>query len=415
MAYADGPDGPLPDPDLIESVLGGPVELLLGWTVRTPTWLETSSAPVTTLMLGAGLRRAAGTGRVRAVATRLSAIPGLLAGRLRPDVAVVGAVEAPGTAAGWRLVGSPGWALAAVRAAGAVVVERWPAGGWSGGVPAGAGGAWGGPVPALGPPLPACRIAGVIDRADPPDPLPDNRTSPEHEEVGRLVAALIPENATVQWGPGAIAASVVAALDRPVRVRSGLVTDELVGLAERGLLAAPAQAAYLWGGPDLHAMAADGRLELRELSYTHDLTGISSTERFVAFNTALQVGLDGAANVESVGGRLVSGPGGHPDFAAGASRSPGGLSVVALTSTSGGRSNIVAAPDVVSTPRSDVDVVVTEHGVADLRGCSDRERAERIIGVAAPEHREALREALQVVGGAAGAAGPPGAAGGAGG
>lgn len=388
VAYADGPDGPLPDPDLIESVLGRPVRLLLGWAVRPPSWLESSSTPVTTLMLGAGLRRAAGTGRVRAVATRLSAIPGLLAGRLQPDVAVVGAVEAPGTAAGWRLVGSPGWALAAVRAAGAVVVERWPAA----------------VSLALGPTLPACHVAGVIDRADPPDPPPDNRTSPEHEEVGRRVAALIPEDATVQWGPGAIGASVIAALKRPVRVRSGLVTGELVGLAQRGLLAAPAQAAYLWGGPDLHAMAADGRLELRELSYTHDLTGISATERFVAFNTALQVGLDGAANVESVGGRVVSGPGGHPDFAAGASRSPGGLSIVALTSTSGGRSNIVAATDVVSTPRSDVDVVVTEHGVADLRGCSDRERAERIVGVAAPEHREALREAWRELGGAVGGA-----------
>ncbi len=171
------------------------------------------------------------------------------------------------------------------------------------------------------------------------------------------------------------------------------MTDELVVLAGKGLLAAPAEAAYLWGGPDLHAMVSAGDLVLKELGYTHDLTDISVTERFVAVNTALQVGLDGSANVESAGGRLVSGPGGHPDFAAGASRSPGGLSVVALTSTSGGRSNIVVRPDVVSTPRADVDVVVTEHGVADLRGCSDRERAERMLAVAAPEHREALAAA----------------------
>lgn len=403
VAYADGPDGPLPDPRLVESVLGRPVELLLGWVVRTPDWLDLSPAPVTTLMLGAGLRRAAGSGRVRAVATRLSAIPGLLAGRLRPDVAVVGAAEAPGTRSGWRLVGSPGWALAAVRAAGEVIIERWPAGGagpaGEGAGPAGegAGVAPGGRgpvvVPALGPPLPECRIAGVVDRVDPPDPPPDNRTSPEHDQIGRLVARLVPDGATVQWGPGAIGASVVAALDRPVRVRSGLVTDELAGLAAKGLLAAPAEAAYLWGGAGLHSLVAAGQLRLEELVHTHDLTGISAVERFVAVNTALQVGLDGAANVESVAGRLVSGPGGHPDFAAGASRSPGGLSVVALTSGSGGRSNIVAVPDVVSTPRADVDVVVTEHGVADLRGCSDRERADRIIAVAAPEHRAALEAA----------------------
>jgi acyl-CoA hydrolase len=110
----------------------------------------------------------------------------------------------------------------------------------------------------------------------------------------------------------------------------------------------------------------------------------------VAINTALQVGLDGSANVEAVGGRTVAGPGGHPDFAAGASRSPGGISIVALPSTSGGRSTIVARPDVVTTPGFDVDVVVTEHGAADLRGCDRRQRAERLVQVADPEHRERL-------------------------
>jgi acyl-CoA hydrolase len=124
---------------------------------------------------------------------------------------------------------------------------------------------------------------------------------------------------------------------------------------------------------------------------THDLTAISSIERFVAINTALQVGLDGSANVEVIGGRVVSGAGGHPDFAAGASRSPGGLSIVALAATTNGRSNIVTIPEKVSTPRSDIDLVVTEFGVADLRGLDDRARAERIISVAAPEHRGQLR------------------------
>lgn len=374
VACADGPDGPLPDPAALEALLGRPVELLLGWVVRDPGWLEGNRVRVTTLMLGAGMRRAVASGHARSVATRLSAIPGLLAGRLRPEVAVVGAVEEDGR---WRMVGSPGWAAAAVRAAGAVVVERWPRTALL-------------QAPASGALLPPCRVLGVIDRTEPPDPPPEHRRGAAYEQIGRLVAALIPDGATVQWGPGAIGASVVAAMDRPVSVRSGLVTDELVGLARRGLLSGPAEAAYLWGGPELHELVAEGRLALRELAYTHDMTAISATDRFVAVNTALQVGLDGAANVEQANGRLVSGPGGHPDFAAGAARSRGGLSVVALTATSGGRSNIVAVPEVVSTPRSDVDVVVTEHGVADLRGCTDLERAARLVAVAAPEHRDAL-------------------------
>jgi acyl-CoA hydrolase len=376
VAYADGPDGPLPDPVRLEPLVGGPFSLLLGWVVRRPPWIDTTTVPVVTLMLGAGLRRAATEGRVRAVPTRLSAIPGLLTGRLRPDVVVVGATAT--ATGGWRLVGSPGWALTAVRAAAGVIVERWSAGT--------------GPLPAPGPELPRCRILGVVDRTDPPDPPPpDQGGSPEHLAIGRLVASVIPEGATVQWGPGAVGAAVIDQIDQPVGVWSGLVTGELVGLADRGLLVGPARAAYLWGGRALSDMVGSGDLRQAEMTTTHDMTRISAMERFVAVNTALQVGLDGAANVEVAGGRTVSGPGGHPDFAAGASRSPGGLSVVALTSTSGGRSNIVARPEVVTTPRCDIDVVVTEHGLADLRGLTPAERAERVAAVAAPEFRAALR------------------------
>lgn len=374
VALADGPDGPLPDPATVASAggLSAEFDLLLGWVVRDPGWLEdVTGGSVTTLMVGAGTRRAVAAGRVGAVATRLSAIPRLLQGRLRPDVAVVGAFE--DTAGRWRVAGSPGWALAAARSASGVVLERWP-----------------GPPPSGRLALPHCRILGVYDRRDPPDAPPANRMDGRHRAIGRQVAALVPERATVQWGPGSIGAAVVAALDRPVRVRSGLVTDELVDLADRGLLIGPAEAAWLWGGPALQEMVASGHLLLREMEYTHDLTAISACPRFVAVNTALQVGLDGSVNVERSGGRTVAGPGGHPDFAAGASRSPGGMSVVALPSTAAGRSTIVERPEVVSTPRSDVDVVVTEHGVADLRGCPDGERARRLIAVAAPEHRAEL-------------------------
>ena len=112
----------------------------------------------------------------------------------------------------------------------------------------------------------------------------------------------------------------------------------------------------------------------------------------MACNTALQVGLDGAVNVERVGGVQVAGIGGHADFCAGASRAPGGLSVIALRSTTrGGGVDGRPRVEVVTTPRCDIDVVVTEHGVADLRGVDDEERAQRLVEVAAPEHRAELR------------------------
>lgn len=388
MVYADGPDGPLPPPAALEGVLapGAPIEVLLGWVVRTPQWIsEPGGPPVTTLMVGPGTREAVAAGRVRPVATRLSAIPHLLRGRLRPDVAVVGAYEDRRFGASsvhWRLAGSPGFAADAARfARSGVVVERWP-----------------GTPPPMAAALPECRILGVLDREDPPDPPPANAAGAAHREIGRIVAGLIPEGATVQWGPGSVGAAVVSALAsqaKAVAVRSGLVTDELADLAASGLLAGEAQAAYLWGSSRLAAMADSGSLRLEPVSHIHDLSAISAVERFVAVNTALQVGLDGAVNVELAGQRVVAGPGGHPDFAAGASRSPGGLSLVAVVSVAGsaGVSTIVANPSVVSTPRSDVDVVVTEHGIADLRGCSNAERAARLVEVAAPEHRAALREA----------------------
>ena len=373
IVYADGPDGPLPDPVLAAGLAGAEPatsEVVLGWVVREAPWMAAPGVHTTTLMVGAGTRRAVASGAIRAVPTRLSAIPGLMAGRLRPDVVVAGAwADGPR----WRLAGSPGWALDAVAAAGRVIIERWA-----------------GPPPPNRPALPEAEVTAVYDRAEPVDAAPVARTGPEHGRIGRLVADLIPDGATIQWGPGAVGAAVVAAVDRPVAVRSGLVTDELAGLAGRGLLAGQAVSAYLWGGPQLEALIADLRLRLTPLTETHDLTAVSAIDRFVAVNTALQVGLDGAVNVETAGGRVVAGPGGHPDFATAASRSAGGLSVVALPATAGGRSCIVSRPDVVSTGRCDVDVVVTEHGVADLRHVDTAERAERLIAIAAPEHRARL-------------------------
>ncbi len=387
LVMADGPDGPLPDPATVAALAGfDDPEVILGWIVRTPAWLATTALPVTTLQTGPGTRAAVAAGRVRPVTSRLSAVPRLLAGRLRPAVAVVAAYP---DGKGWRLAGSPAWAGTAARCADAVVIERWPAPSSS------SPGSPGSPGPP-GPPGPFldASVVAVLDRTDPLDPLPPaNRAGPEHRRIGELVAGLIPEGATIQWGPGVIGASVVEAVTSPVRVRSGLVTDELVALSRRGLLIGAAEAAYLWGGPDLWEMTG-GRtplLSLLGVEHTHDLTALSAIEGLVAINTALQVGLDGAVNVEKVGGRVVAGPGGHPDFCAAASRSPGGLSIVALPSTAGDRSTIVATPEVVSTPRSDVDVVVTEHGVADLRHLDDRERAVRLISVAAPEHRPALQ------------------------
>jgi acyl-CoA hydrolase len=136
-------------------------------------------------------------------------------------------------------------------------------------------------------------------------------------------------------------------------------------------------AAYTWGGDPIERLADAGMLRLAPVSETNDSSAVAATPRFVACNTAIQVGLDGAVNVERIGDRVITGIGGHSDFCAGASRSIGGLSVIAVRARA-----IVERVDVVSTPRSDVDIVVTERGIADLRGLSDSERASRLRAIA---------------------------------
>lgn len=371
VVYGDGPGGPLIDPRRVAAIgrLDDP-ELVLGWVVRVPGWLDDVDIPVTSLLTSLGVRRAVATGRVRTVPARLSAVPSLLAGRLRPHVAVVGAVA---DGSGWRSISSVGWAPTAARQAREVVIERWPADAALPGAP-----------PIEG------NVVEVVERTEGPDPLQVVAPSDAERTIAAHVAALVPEGATIQWGPGTLGAAFVDAVSVPVGVHSGVVTGELVGLAARGLLVGAAEAAYLWGGPELSGLVTAGRLTLAPVERTHDLSRLAALPGLFAVNTALEVGLDGAVNVERVGGRIVSGPGGHPDFCLGASRSPGGMSVIALRSSAGGRSAVVAHPTTVSTPRTDIDVVVTEHGVADLRGLDDEARAAALIAVADPAYRDAL-------------------------
>lgn len=378
--YADGPNSPRTGPRDALTAAGfdpapaGAIDVTVGWTIERHPWLDDPALSIRSVLAGYGLSRAVNAGQVTALPVRLSAVPSRIEAD-PPDVAVV-----TGVRRGRRLAFSTsvGWADVLARAAARVVVE----------VDAHA--------PDLGAPLVDGNVVAVVHR--PPataDPPAASRTADDVDlAIGATVASLLPDGPTLQFGPGGIAEGIARSIDRSVRIWSGLVTDAMAELHERGLLLAPAVGAYTWGGEPIERLAAAGMLRLTSSTETHDLSTISAIPRFVGCNTALQVGLDGAVNVERVGGRVVAAVGGHADFAAGASRSVGGLSVVALRSTArSGVSTIVPRVDVVSTARCDIDVVVTEHGVAHLRGVGDVERARRLIAVAAPEHQAALTRA----------------------
>ncbi|GAA4802757.1 hypothetical protein GCM10023200_44970 [Actinomycetospora chlora] len=366
IALADGCGSPRAAYPLLSALARerGDLRLVTGWLPGPADGLDLDAfADARTVMPGWGLRSAAEAGHVRAVPARLSAVPALVAGPLRPDVLVLAAAPGPygpvlGAEASWvRAVIDLGVPLA-------VVLDPDL------------------PRAAAGPSLPDAQVFALGEEATGPHVVPPATPSPAHEAIGRHVVGLLHDGVRLQWAPGQLGAAVVDAVRTAgVRVHadSGLLGDGVVALDEAGLLLSDPVATYLVGTPTLYAWAdARGRAGhpvVHRIEHTHDPARLSADPPLVSVNTAVEIDLDGQVNVEGTATSLVGGIGGHPDYAAAAARSVRGLSVVALASQHRGRSTRVerlSRP--VTTASHDVDVVVTEHGRADLRGL---DRAER--------------------------------------
>ncbi|HEY0294992.1 MAG TPA: acetyl-CoA hydrolase/transferase C-terminal domain-containing protein [Bordetella sp.] len=252
------------------------------------------------------------------------------------------------------------------------------------------------------------RIDVVVPATRPPLDMAAAACGPVEEAIGRHVAALIPDGAVLQTGIGAIPDAVLAALrsHRDLGLHSGMAGDRMVELIEAGVVTnarKPFDAGI--GVVNVLAGTASTRrhahrnpaLIVRPARYTHAQAVLSTLHALHAINSALQVDLGGQVNSEMLGGVPMGGIGGLNDFVRGARAAPGGRSIIALPSTarSGAVSRIVARLDdaVVTVPRCDADLVVTEWGVADLRACTLAERARRLTAVAAPQFRESLEKA----------------------
>lgn len=250
--------------------------------------------------------------------------------------------------------------------------------------------------------LQARDFALLIDAEHPP--LEQNRTAPGPVEqaIARHVAALIEDGATLQLGIGNLPEAVLAALHghRDLGLHSGAVGDGIAALAEAGVLTNARKSVdtgvgiggILMGSEKLRRWAhCNPALHLRGTDYTHDPEVLAASHKLAAINAAIEVDLTGQINAEVAAGCYVGAVGGAVDFLRGAARSHGGLPIVALPATAKGKTRIVAQlSGPVSTPRSDAGLIVTEHGVADLRGQPLSRRVRRLIDIAAPEHREDL-------------------------
>lgn len=243
------------------------------------------------------------------------------------------------------------------------------------------------------------------------DPMPLLAIPPVTEleqTIGNYVAELIHDGSTLQIGVGGIPNAVAKALmsKKDLGIHTEMVTDGMVDLLECGAVnnskktfhAGKLIGTFALGTKRLYDFMDDNPMvEMHPVNYTNDPYNIGKNDNMISINASIEVDLTGQCCSESMGCQQFSGTGGQADFFRGANISKGGKGFVTLSSTAkrGTISRIVpklAHGAVVTTSRNDVDHVVTEYGVAKLRGKSTRERALALINVAHPDFRTELKE-----------------------
>jgi acyl-CoA hydrolase len=346
---------------------------------------------VATFFPGRGLRSALNTGRARALRHSMSAIPALFdTGALRADVLLL-QVSSPDASGQVSLGLSIDYMRSVLAQSPLIVAEVNPL------MPFTCGNTL----------LPVEQIDYFVDAQGLPQEVTATNADEVDERIALNVAGLVRDGAVLQLGIGSLPDRVLAQLGhlKHLGLHSGIVTDAVRPLIEAGIIDNSRK--RLFAGRSVTTMAAGTQsfydflhrnpgIEFHPCSLTHDASLLAGIDGLCAINSALQVDLGARVNAETVNGRMVSLPGGLPDFAAGASRARGGLSIVALRASFGksGASNIVVKIDAtapVTVVPAEVDFVVTEYGVASVRNRSHVERAEALIAVAHPNHRETLQ------------------------
>jgi acyl-CoA hydrolase len=222
--------------------------------------------------------------------------------------------------------------------------------------------------------------------------------------IGHQVAALVPDGATLQLGIGAVPDSTLAALTghRDLRIWSEMVSDGVLLLDDEGALdrEAPVVASFLFGSPRLYGWVhRNPRVRLARTERSNDPAAISRQRAMTSVNSALQVDLFAQANASRRGTRIHSGFGGATDFLVGALHAAGGQALVALPSWHP-RAQVSTIVPLLENPATSFQptAVVTEHGVAAVRGRTEQQQAAALIEVAAPGVRAELAEEAHFLG-----------------
>ena len=243
-----------------------------------------------------------------------------------------------------------------------------------------------------------------VDYPLPELPMGDGKPSDTVKKIAGYIAELIPDEATMQMGIGAIPDAVLKYLfdKKDLGIHTELFSDGVIDLVEAGVLTNSKKTlhpgkivvGFILGTKRLYDWVHNNPLiEFLRTEYINDPFVISQNRRMVAVNSAIEIDLTGQICSDSIGTKLYSGVGGQLDFIYGASRSKGGVPIIAVPSTAKKFSRIVTTLKQgagVVTTRNHVHYVVTEYGVASLYGKTIRERAQALINIAHPQFREEL-------------------------
>jgi acyl-CoA hydrolase len=252
-------------------------------------------------------------------------------------------------------------------------------------------------------------VAVAVSR--PPVEVSAAKIGETDEAIARHCAEFIGDGSVIQTGVGAVPDAILRLLHdrRDLGVHSGMLGDGLVDLIEAGVVTNARKEidtgvtinGALIGTSRLYRFAHDNpAIRMTPTSYTHDAAVLGRLSRLVTLNSALEVDLTGQVNAEQSGSAYLGGTGGQLDFVRAGARSPGGASLMVLAATAKGGAISKIVPTLsgpVTTPRSEVDIVVTEFGAAELKGRTLAERARRLVAIAHPDFREELdRQAHEI-------------------
>lgn len=264
------------------------------------------------------------------------------------------------------------------------------------------------PRVACSTPLHVSQVAAIVENAVPLLSFGEAPSAPEDEAIAARIADMIDDGACLQMGIGNLPAAVCRRIEsrRDLGIHTELLTPAMAGLVHAGAVSNrlkathPGRSVYTFAmgdAPFYRWMDGNPQLYSLPVDLVNDAAEIARNDKVVSVNATIQVDLQGACNSEFMGGRQFSAAGGQLDFVRGAYGSKGGVSIIACRSTAKGGtvSRIVPRLDgPVTTPRNDVHWIVTEHGAANLRGKSLRERAALLIGLADPRFRDELAKVL---------------------